>query len=333
VWNLLDEALARTDPGEPEDDPLLALLLGRPLALVRAELALELDGLPVSDQRLEALGNFDTRGFTRVKFPVRLGEAQKDTDGLIGYFIDTPQADTSGAFYPAAGTSGTSYPGAIEYGHTLALDCETPLTLTLLMDPRARVHAITGLLPKTSIVLPPRLSSAAKSVREAFFQVAPLLSPGGAISMPKPSDDYGKWSWAYRPQVTMWKEVETVGTAADRAGFAPQPQHLSEGWLKLHMHPVAILNFWVKEGTLAVPAQTNITLGWTLQGGNRVSLLASENGQEPRQVEAWTTSPLPEQCRVQVSVQTTYTLVLQDQDGHRSEKRLTVTLKEESGHG
>ena len=34
-WNLLDEALARTDPGEPEDDPLLSLLLGRPLALVR----------------------------------------------------------------------------------------------------------------------------------------------------------------------------------------------------------------------------------------------------------------------------------------------------------
>lgn len=329
LWNLLDAALARTDPGEPEDDPLLALLLGRPLALVRAELALELAGLAASDQRLDRIGTFDTRGFTRVKCPVRLGEAQKDTDGLIGYFTD----DTSGAFYPAAGASGTSYPGAIEYGHALALDCETPLPLTLLMDPRARVHAITGLLPRASIVLPPRLSSAAKSAREAFFQVAPLLSPGGAISMPKPSDDYGKWSWAYRPQVTMWQEVETIGTAADRAGFAPQPQHLSEGWLKLHMHPVTILNFWVKEGMLAVPAQTNITLGWTLQGGDQVSLLASENGQEPRQIEMWTTAPLPEQCRVQVSAQTTYLLVLQDKDGNRSEKRLTVTLKEENGHG
>jgi hypothetical protein len=301
--------------------------------LVRAELALELAGLPASDQRLETIGNFDTRGFTRVKFPVRLGEAQKDTDGLIGYFMDTPQADTSGAFYPAAGATGTPYPGTIEYGHTLALDCETPLTLTLLMDPRARVHAITGLLPKTSIVLPPRLSSAAKSAREAFFQVAPLLSPGGAISMPKPSDDYGKWSWAYRPQVTMWKEVETIGTAADRAGFSPQPQQLSEGWLKLHMHPLAVLNFWVKEGTLTVPAQANITLGWTLQGGDQVRLLASENGQEPRQIEVWTTSPLPEQCRVQVQTQTTYTLVLQDKNSNRSEKRLTVTLKEESSHG
>jgi len=33
------------------------------------------------------------------------------------------------------------------------------------------------------------------------------------------------------------------------------------------MNPVAILNLWVKEGTLAVQPKTNITLGWTLLGG------------------------------------------------------------------
>src|SRR5947207_7369372 len=57
----------------------------------------------------------------------------------------------------------------------------------------------------------------------SFFQVAPLVSPGGTVSMPKPSDDYGKWSWAYRPQVTKWIEVETLTATADQAGFAPQP--------------------------------------------------------------------------------------------------------------
>jgi hypothetical protein len=326
-WNLLDEVLARTDPGEPEDDPLLSLLLGRPLALVRAELGLELAGLPASDQGLNAIGNFDSHGFTKVKFPVQLGEARNDTDGLTGYFTDAPEADSAGAFYPAAGATGTAYGGAIEYGHSLALDCETPLTVTLLMDPRAKVHAITGLLPKKAITLPPRLSSAAKSAKEAFFQVAPLVSPGGAISMPKPSDDFGKWSWAYRPQVTEWIEVETLSRTADQAGFAPQPQQLSEGWLKLRMNPLAILNFWVKEGTLAVQANTNITLGWTLVGGNRVSLAASEDGQEPRELKAWTSSPFPDQCQVHVQARTTYALVLEDKDGNRSEKRLTVALK------
>jgi hypothetical protein len=150
--------------------------------------------------------------------------------------------------------------------------------------------------------------------------------------MPKPSDDYGKWSWAFRPQVTGWQEVENVSAAADQAGFAPQPQRLSEGWLKLRMNPLAILNFWVKEGTLAVDPKTNITLGWTLSGGHRVSLAASEDGKAPRQVEEWTSSPFPEQYRVHVEAQTTYILVLDDKDGNRSERRLTIAIKGTNGH-
>jgi hypothetical protein len=35
-WNLLDEALAKMDSGVPEDDPLFSVLIGRPLALMRA---------------------------------------------------------------------------------------------------------------------------------------------------------------------------------------------------------------------------------------------------------------------------------------------------------
>jgi hypothetical protein len=332
-WNLLDAALDRTDPGEPEDDPLLSLLLGRPLALVRATFGLELAGLPASDQGLQSIGNFDHKGLTGLKFTAHLGEAQKDTDGLIGYFADAPHAETSGPFYPATGAKGTPYPGAIEYGHTLVLDCVTPVTLTLLMDPRAKVHAITGVLPKKAVTLPPRVSSAAKSAKEVFFQVAPLVSPGGAVSMPKPSDDFGKWSWTYRPQLTMWKEVDAVTGTVDQAGFATEPQQLSEGWLKLRMNPVSILNLWVKEGTLAVQPKTNITLGWTLLGGDRLSLSASENGKDPQPLSDWTSSPLPDEYRVQVQVATTYILVLQDKDGNRSEKRLTVTLKETNGNG
>ena len=331
-WNLLDDALGKTDSGEPEDDPMLSLLLGRPLALVRAELGLELAGLPAFDQGFEALGKFDSKNFTKVKFPVQLGEAQNDADGLIGYFTDDPETHISGAFYPASGATGTTYQRAIEYGHALALDLEAPLAVTLLMDPRAKVHAVTGLLPKKAVTLPARVSSAAKSAKGAFFQVAPLVSPGGIVSMPKPSDDYGKWSWAYRPQVTGWQEVENVSATADQAGFAPQPQQLSEGWLKLHMNPLAILNFWVKEGTLEVQPKTNITLGWTLSGGNRVSLSAIEDGQKPARLEEWTSSPLREQCRVHVAAKTTYVLVLEDKDGNRSEKRLTIAIKGTNGH-
>ena len=192
------------------------------------------------------------------------------------------------------------------------------------MDPRARVHITTGILPKRSVELPSRARSAAQSAKEAFFQVAPLISPGGDVSMPLPSDDFGKWSWAYRPQVTMWQEADKITDASDRAGFHPSPQELSEGWLKLKMNPVAILSFWVKEGMLEVPMNTNITLAWVLQGGDRLTLLANDNEKEP--VKVWNASPLPEQHRVQVKADITYTLILLNKDNSRAEKRLTIRL-------
>ena len=334
-WNLLDDALAKTDPGEPEHDPLLSVLLGRPLALARASLQLELEGLPATNQSLEKIGQYDTGGFTKVKFPVCLGDAANDRDGLIGFFIHDSKSGIAQPFFAAAGATqlpGLPVSGVIEYKdcHDV-LDCETPVALTLLMDPRAKVHLTTGILPKRSIELSSRVSSAAKSAKEAFFQVSPLISPGGDVSMPLPSDDFGKWSWAYRPQVTMWKEADTITATSDRAGFHPRPQQISEGWLKLKMNPVAILGFWVREGLLEVPMNSNVTLAWILQGGDRLRLLANENEAEPLKV--WATPPLPEQFKLQVKATTTFTLILEDKDNNRSEKRLTVRLEEGKGHG
>jgi hypothetical protein len=334
-WNVLDDALAKTDPGEPEHDPLLSVLLGRPLALARASFQLELEGLPATNQRLEKIGQYDTGDVTRLKFPVCLGDAANDRDGLIGFFLHDSKAGVARPFFAAAGATrlpGLPVSGVIEYKdcHEV-LDCETPVTLTLLMDPRAKVHLTTGILPKRSIELPSRVSSAAKSAKEAFFQVAPLISPGGDVSMPLPSDDFGKWSWAYRPQVTMWKEADAITAISDRAGFHPRPQQISEGWLKLKMNPVAILSFWVREGMLEVPMNTNVTLAWILQGGDRLRLLANGNEAEP--LKAWATPHLPEQYKLQVKATTTFTLILEDKDNNRSEKRLTVRLEEGKGHG
>jgi hypothetical protein len=334
-WNLLDDALAKTDPGEPEHDALLSVLLGRPLALARASVKLELDGLPATNQSWESIGKDDTGGFTRAKFPVCLGDATNDRDGLIGCFIHDSSSNVSAPFYAAAGATqlpGLPVPGVIEYkdSHDF-LDCETSVDLTLLMDPRAMVHLTTGILPRRSLELPSRVSSAAKSAQEAFFQVAPLIGPGGDVSMPLPSDDFGKWSWAYRPQVTMWKEAEEIIAASDRAGFSPIAQQVSEGWLKLKTNPVAILSFWVKEGTLEVPMNTNVTLAWVLQGSGRLTLLANENEEEP--VKVWDASPLPDEYRVQVQADTTYTLILLNKDNSRAEKRLTIRLAKGNGHG
>jgi hypothetical protein len=323
--DLLDQGINKTDSGEPEDDPVFSVLLGRPLALVRASLKLELEGPPACDQGFEFVGKSETHGFTRIKFPLLLGDAERDQDGLIGFFIDDSGSESSGPFYPSSGAKGPRYAGIIEYGHTLELDCENSLDLTLLMDPRAKVHARTGVLPGRSVELSNRVRSAAQTVREAFFQVAPLVSPGAAVTMPKPSDDYGKWSWAYRPQVTLWKEAEAIGPAGDRAGFHPQPLEISEGWLKLRINPVVIFCFWVKEGMLKVPRGSNITLAWILQGATTLSLLSTEEGKEPVSVKDWSEAQIPQQYQVHVEASTTYILIAKDKAGYRSEKQLAIT--------
>ena len=171
-----------------------------------------------------------------------------------------------------------------------------------------------------------------------------MISPGGDLRLPKPSDDFGKWSWACRPRVTLWKEYATIDPLGDRAGFPPVRQELQEGWLKLKLNPVAILKFAVREGTLQVPPRTNVTLTWLLKNGSSLSLFKMPQVEEPDHQKSdenepdrpepeklWQrTAPLPEQDRVQVSVDTTYTLRLSDDDGNTSEKQLTITVDKEN---
>jgi len=77
---------------------------------------------------------------------------------------------------------------------------------------------------------------------------------------------------------------------------------------------------------LQVPAEAYVTLAWSLQGGDGLTLSSTEEGGKP--VELWQQpSPFREHFRVQVKAATTFTLTLSDKEGNRSEKKLTITLK------
>ena len=59
-----------------------------------------------------------------------------------------------------------------------------------------------------------------------------------------------------------------------------------------------------------------------------LKLFSAEESKEP--VKLWEQqAPFGEDFRVQVKAATTYTLLLSDEEDHRSEKKLTVTLQEE----
>jgi hypothetical protein len=235
---LVDLVLRRTEGRVPADDPAMAVLLGRPLALVHASLGLELQGLPVGywdDQKWK----FVTEGFEKLRVPVRLGGMNLPADGLVGYMRDN---DESCFFASEGATRSLSSDKKIKYDQDLTPACadEQPVSLTLLMDASARVHATTGILPRHRVSLPAEAVRLAGLIKEIYIAVAPVLGerPREGVSqptMPKPSDAFGQWSWATRPDLTTTPQTwHDIKPADDRARFADDLA-LSEGWLRLQL--------------------------------------------------------------------------------------------------
>ncbi|WP_380280437.1 hypothetical protein [Kitasatospora purpeofusca] len=209
------------DPGNPYGDDVLGTLLGRPLALARTRLGIELEGPPVSDPGWEHALDWQalTQWRQRVKdnhgrppvemahldyhWPVCLGNAGQLGDGLIGYFTepnqtadDTDQAFTDyGTFYAVA----TDFTGGPSSGyveqvsadnrHRLPADSTTHTYLTVLFDPQAAVHATTDLLPVTPLQLPSRFTRAALAAMQTALRLSPVLTAPRTIPDPTKKQD------------------------------------------------------------------------------------------------------------------------------------------------
>jgi hypothetical protein len=155
------------------------------------------------------------------------------------------------------------------------------------MDPQARVHVTSGVLPKVFLELPAAHLKGAKQVREIFFQAAPVLGTPTTPHVPKPSDDYGQWSWAYRPNVTGWAEDPNMVAAAALAGPAVGWPTLTEGWLKLKIEPVLIRSLWMKTPVQKPTKDTNVTLAWSLRDADSAELFRLRPDGAEESVKKW----------------------------------------------
>ncbi|MEU9647438.1 hypothetical protein AB0E00_00745 [Streptomyces sp. NPDC048110] len=179
-----------------------AALAGRPLALVRCRLQLDLDGPPPTDPGWQHV--FDpappSPEFTDHRWPVRLGEQQRLGDGLVGYFTDTEPGVLRTVAAPDA-----THPqlAAIGDGTHLQVMAGTPQHLTLLADPHAPVHATTGLLPTTTLEIPRRFTDGPLDRMRTVLRSGPLLTPAatageGTVALPVRTVDDQTWTWAER---------------------------------------------------------------------------------------------------------------------------------------
>jgi hypothetical protein len=204
--SLLDQTLEKIDPESFSQHLDLAVLMGRPVAIVRASINLELKGRTAVSQSWELFarrieyGDNGTEGFEKVRFPMRLGEPGQFNDGVLGYWKDTPEGSP---FY-----STLSYD--TEKPNITVSVADEPQTFTMLIDPRAKVHLVSGILPTKIIDIPPDQYTKALSKIDIFFLASPVLSPVGKIALPLPAEHGYEWSWLSMHD-DKWSEVSKIG--------------------------------------------------------------------------------------------------------------------------
>ncbi len=225
----IETALDTIEPLDGAGHQSRALLIGRPIAVVRARLDLQLLGRPACDQSWEHLRHRllgrppSDHGFTEVEFAVRIGEHQQSNDGTVGYWVTDGAGRLTGRHLRFTHDEGP--PTAML---TLA---GAPIDLTVLLDPRAVMHVTSGVLPTTSIGIPPALWAPALDGLSASFLSAPILMPAEEIAVPLPREPSCSWSWSQRVG-GRWIEVAdrpTVEYSAMLDAF-PEPGRAQAVW-------------------------------------------------------------------------------------------------------
>jgi len=242
LLDVTDATVTLTNPQNAEQFQGLSVLVGRPLALARASLALDLAGMPVLNESWTAFtaavqNNLDmmardTAQFPAVRFPVRLGDLANVNDGLIGYFIDDGSTGAYQAFYAAASkdpSHGVVPPGPNQL--TVATSGPSAI-VSMLVDPRAGVHATAGIVPVKQIQIPPDMFADALGTMAVTFLTTPVLSAAARLSLPISQENGYQWSWvSTAPDGSGWTDSPIAPFDANAARFAQQL--ISEGWLKL----------------------------------------------------------------------------------------------------
>lgn len=232
-------------------DASLAVFIGRPLAITRAVIGMETSGglLPLSQASTAAtdpwpqdVNNgryqyanrmaYSSAKLGSVQFPVRLGDLANIDDGLVGFLIDGQEPTPYGTFYSPAAEAGWKNGVVPPASDTVQLTLNAaPITLTMLIDPRAAVHATVGVLPVEELGVPPdQYAETMRNLQMTFFTM-PVLKERQGLELPLPKVAGYLWSWVSPgavPEVPL-----TPDAVNDDAVWDYSPQVLLEGWLKL----------------------------------------------------------------------------------------------------
>lgn len=254
LLRIIDSTLWAVDPFGHVGEEHLSVLLGHPVAVLRASLTLQVEE-KVADAGLDSL-----------RLPVRLGALTHWQDGLFAYFVDDNYravrcANSAVASFarevgPRRGFLGpindvTNY--YLHFADDLGIGKQpsNPVThpyiddsgilwvvpnheyaLTLLVEPHTLVHATTCLLPRKSIGLRREWIAPPLARIAPTFRFGPVLIDPRRVRMPVATNLLGSWTWSHRADVNRWQEDSVAADSGD-AILSPDPVTGQEGWLRL----------------------------------------------------------------------------------------------------
>jgi hypothetical protein len=250
----IDTTLWTIDPLGSMGTEHIAGLVGRPIAVVTAQLTLDVrrdiddvsfaEGL-TQQQRAAAYDELAS-----MPFLVRLGAITRGDDGLLGYFVDddyskfnvidkniAQRALNTGRHRGDLGASEVAVEQPITHpyvvpGGTVTIRSGQTLRLTLLMHPGGSVHITSGLFPRTAVALArdwvfPGLSVMAPSVR-----CGPLLLDADKVRLPKVAAFPAEQLFTRRDSPGSWRDDPIL--AATQSAYLPdQASTVAEGWIRI----------------------------------------------------------------------------------------------------
>lgn len=271
---------------QPADDNL-AVLIGQPVAVVRAKVYLEQSGPPAVNQSWNDTGKDNTGGLPGISFPTFIGDIMFTGNGALGYFLNddysllnplrgfsasmggvrravgaprgaaaSQLAEVLAALPDLVAANAASASGYLNPDPSVSLKPGGAVAkLTVLMDPRGVIPVMSGVLPVQAASLP-AASVAAMNQLMATFRVGPILTDPRQVQMPLPANVAGDWSWIARTGITTWETVQNLQPSQPSMVVPNQVPTLREGWLGLLPKkpvgsapdaPLAELNFIERE--------------------------------------------------------------------------------------
>jgi hypothetical protein len=236
----------------------MAGLVGRPIAVVRATLRLDIlndsGELGFADAEQQVAREAAFAALADRAFPVRLGEITRDDDGVFGFFFDDDFsrfhvvdkvvrdfATDAGRSRDQLGMLGSS-PTALtvrQITHPyivaedeIAVRPGQTVRLTILMHPGGKCHLTTGILPRKSLQLSrdwihDGLAAIAPSAR-----IGPVLIDTDKVRLPLIASFGAEQLWTRRDGNFTWKN-DPILAATQTALLPDSPATVEEGYIRI----------------------------------------------------------------------------------------------------